>query len=308
MIALTGDSSGTAADWPTLIALGEQEKYAMPSLVFSGVDRAFAPTYPGEHEALVARTGQNGQLEAMLQGYYIEDAELSVAPLPSHARDILDRFVRQKSETLDARFARRHGDTLLRDFNRSLKQVEQLRSFGGELNFSAEEGDSSMDSAIAALSMGLSRCVTLADGRDWDTHVDNTPQNPQFQDLFVELDLLLTKLALTPGTQAHSLLDETVVVVLSEMGRTPLFNATGGRDHWPYTTAMIIGNDIAGGRSIGGYSETFAGVGFDPVTGEGRAETAGISAADLGATLLSLADIDPATALPGAQSFHEALL
>ena len=308
MIALTGESSGTASDWPTLIALAEQDQYAMPSLVFSGFDRAFAPTYPGNHEAVVARTGQNGQLDAMLQGYYIEDADRSVEPLPPHARELLDRFVLEKSQTLDAQFGRRHGDKLLRDFNQSLRQVEQLRALDGELNFAAEEGESSIDSAIAALSMGLSRCVTLADGRDWDTHEDNTPQNPQFQELFTELDMLLNKLAMTPGSQGLSLLDETVVVVMSEMGRTPLFNATGGRDHWPYTTAMVIGGDIAGGRSIGGYNETFAGLGFDPVTGALRPDSAAISAADFGATLLSLADIDPAVALPGARSFHRSLV
>lgn len=308
MIALTGDSSGSSSDWPTLIALSEQDQYPMPSLVFSGFDRAFAATYPGDHEALVARTGQNGQLEAMLQGYYIEDAQRSVVPLPTHARDILDRFVRQKSQTLEKQFARRHGDKLLRDFNQSLHQVEQLRAVGGEISFSSEEGASSIDSAIAALSMGLCRCVTLADGRDWDTHVDNTTQNPQFEDLFNELHFMLDKMAVTPGTQGGSLLDETVVVVMSEMGRTPLFNSTGGRDHWPYTTAMVIGSDLAGGRSLGAYNDSFAGLGFDPTTGALRRDAPSISAADFGATLLSLAGIDPVAALPGAQSFHRALL
>ena len=94
---------------------------------------------------------------------------------------------------------------------------------------------------------------------------------------------------------------------MSEMGRTPKFNETGGRDHWPYTSAMVIGNKIVGGRAVGAYSENFSGVGFDPTTGLLRPDSVGVSSADFGATLLSLADIDPSSILPNARPFAELL-
>ncbi len=297
-IAMTGSSSGTAADWPTLIALDKQEQYPMPSLVFN------APIFAGNHEVVVARTGEENQLQSILEGYYIGDYAPFVEPMPPAARGLLDRFVRQKAQTLDAHFARRGGEKLLRDFNQSHEQVRLLKSIE-DFSLTTEEGGFQIESAIRALSMGLSRCVTLTDGRDWDTHEDNTPQNPQFESLFSDLSALLSRMASTPGTQGATLLDETVVVVMSEMGRTPKLNDTGGRDHWPFTSAMVIGNTITGGRSIGAYSEYFTGVGFDLVTGELQPESVGISAADFGATLLALADIDPASALPSARSFAE---
>ena len=296
-IAMTGGSSGAASDWPTLIALAEQDRYGMPSLVFN------APTFAGDHEVVVARTGTSDELQAMLQGYYMEETDIGVEGLPKRARSILDRFVLERSRGLEAHFSRRHAPGLLRDFRQSLDQVRKLKSFGSELVFSNEDTQERIDSAISALSLGLSRCVTLADDRDWDTHEDNTPQNPQFEGLFADLNTLLMKMSRTPGTEGLSLLDETVVVVMSEMGRTPKYNDTGGRDHWPYTSAMFVGNAIAGGRALGGYTENFSGVGFDSSTGIINPDAIGVSASDFGATLLAMADIDPARFLPNAVPF-----
>ena len=122
-----------------------------------------------------------------------------------------------------------------------------------------------------------------------------------------KLDSMLVKMANTSGTQTDSLLDETIIVVMSEMGRTPKFNATGGRDHWPYTSVMLIGNDIAGGRSLGGYTEKFSGIGFDHRTGVLMPDIVGVSAFDFGATVLTLVDMDPDSVLLSARPFEGVL-
>ncbi|MBY0526321.1 MAG: DUF1501 domain-containing protein [Gemmataceae bacterium] len=47
-------------------------------------------------------------------------------------------------------------------------------------------------------------------------------------------------------------LDETLVVVMSEMGRTPRIVAQGGRDHWTYCySALLMGAGIKGGTVCG---------------------------------------------------------
>jgi hypothetical protein len=64
---------------------------------------------------------------------------------------------------------------------------------------------------------------------------------------------LLTDLAATPGqTMGKTLLDETLVVVLGEFGRTtgPL-NAQQGRDHFLRMSIAFAGGGIQGGRVIG---------------------------------------------------------
>ncbi len=46
----------------------------------------------------------------------------------------------------------------------------------------------------------------------------------------------------------RGLLDETLVVMMGEFGRTPRFNKNGGRDHWPYCFSVVLaGGGIKGG-------------------------------------------------------------
>ena len=86
-------------------------------------------------------------------------------------------------------------------------------------------------------------------------------------------------------------------------GTYPQAQCYEGRDHWPYTPAMIISNTITGGRALGAYTENFSGVGFDPRAGLLIPKTAGVSSADFVATLLTMADIDSDQVLPNTQSF-----
>ena len=48
------------------------------------------------------------------------------------------------------------------------------------------------------------------------------------------------------------LLDETLVIVTGEFGRTPKINKDAGRDHWgPVMTSMFAGGGVKGGNVIG---------------------------------------------------------
>ena len=91
-----------------------------------------------------------------------------------------------------------------------------------------------------------------------------------------------------------------MVVVYSEMNRTPNLNADLGKDHWPVTSALLVGPGIAGGRTIGGMNALYYGEKLDYASGDvatkGGTE---INAGNFGATLLALADIDPGDWLPG---------
>ena len=152
--------------------------------------------------------------------------------------------------------------------------------------------------------MGLSRCITLASDGDWDTHEDNAEQAPAFNNLFAQLDRLMSRLTETLDQAGRPLIEETTVVVLSEMGRTPKYNETGGRDHWPYGTAMLMGAGIRGNRQYGAYDEKFTGIGIDPGSGSLVMGRLGTSSQDFGATLLTLAGIDSRRYLPQATPIH----
>jgi uncharacterized protein (DUF1501 family) len=58
--------------------------------------------------------------------------------------------------------------------------------------------------------------------------------------------------------EQRGLLDETLVVVMSEMGRTPRINANGGRDHWTYCYSILLAGAGIRGGTIWGASDAHA--------------------------------------------------
>ncbi len=115
--------------------------------------------------------------------------------------------------------------------------------------------------------------------RDWDTHGNN------FQ--------LLKNTLLPPTDQAvsalledlHSrgLLDETLVVWMSEMGRTPRINNGAGRDHWSFCYSIVMaGAGVRGGQVYGSSDRSAAYPSTNPA-----------SPADVAATIFHCLGVDP---------------
>lgn len=89
--------------------------------------------------------------------------------------------------------------------------------------------------------------------------------------------------ALVQDLEQRGLLDETLIVVMGEFGRTPKLNVSGGRDHWPrvFSVAMA-GGGVVGGQVLGSSDSVGEGPKDRPVT-----------PADLACTIYSLLGIDP---------------
>ena len=97
------------------------------------------------------------------------------------------------------------------------------------------------------------RLVTLTYG-SWDMHAGITDGiNSQMPALDQGLSALLGDLS------SRGLLDETLVMVSSEFGRTPKVNRDAGRDHWPKVfSVMLAGGGIKGGMIHGASDSTAA--------------------------------------------------
>lgn len=81
----------------------------------------------------------------------------------------------------------------------------------------------------------------------WDTHDDN------FDRVEANAAILDQALAaLLPDLESRGLLEETLVVVASEFGRSPKINQNNGRDHYPKAfTTLLAGGGIRGGQVHG---------------------------------------------------------
>jgi hypothetical protein len=87
------------------------------------------------------------------------------------------------------------------------------------------------------------RFIEIAHGY-WDTHADNFTTTPQ---LAGELDRGLC--ALIDDLAERGLLDDTLIVLASEFGRSPTISGEpAGRNHWPGVfSGLLIGGGVRGG-------------------------------------------------------------
>ncbi|MEE2785946.1 MAG: DUF1501 domain-containing protein [Myxococcota bacterium] len=303
VVATTGSTRGNTPDWSSLVAQGGNATYSIPSLVLGG------PSFPGQLEVLVSRSGE--YLEHLVNIGFpnpLDDDEDEVPRLSAFGNR-LDRFVRQRAKHRRQTAESQLGRRLSGDIEASVGRLQRLKSVSGDINLAVDDLNTQVDSAIQALSLGLSRSVSIVSegGFGWDTHEDNANQTPLFNGLFTELSRLMAALKNTPGQSGQMLIEETTVVVYSEMGRTPLYNETGGRDHWPYTSVMLMGAGIQGGQTVGQFDDQFTGVGFDPRTGRPSTSELGVPAVDLGATLVHLAGLNPDQDVPNGRVLHTLL-
>lgn len=117
--------------------------------------------------------------------------------------------------------------------------------------------------------------------RDWDTHGNNfsSLKNTLLPPMDQGVSALLEDLA------SRGLLDETLVVWMGDMGRTPRINGGAGRDHWSFCYSVVLaGGGVRGGQVFGSSDRSAAYPSTNPV-----------SPADIAATIYHCLGIDPQT-------------
>ena len=296
LIAMTGSSSGSRPDWPSALAASQHDQFILPHMVLSG------PSFPGQHGASVARAGGNGQLDRLLSGGILDWSDQAISGPSRPVEAILDRYIlRRTAARADGARSTRMAE-LSAGLDNAIRQAQDLKDLRYSIDFSVGSGLAEQnETAVRALSLGIARCVTVTSEGSWDTHTNNDQdQSPLWENLFSGLSDLVERLEMEPGESEASLLDETCIVVMSEMGRTPLLNGFNGKDHWPYTSAMLIGAGFDSGRVIGGFDASYNGLAIDSGSGELYAGGEDLSAESLGATLLAMADVDPRDYVPDA--------
>src|SRR5207245_278074 len=121
--------------------------------------------------------------------------------------------------------------------------------------------------------------------QNWDTHADNFGKLRNV--LLPPLDKGVA--ALLDDLESTGLLDETLVLVMGEFGRTPRITTlpgarSPGRDHWaPCFFALFAGAGVRGGQVIGRSDRIGAYPATPPYTPD-----------DLGATVYHILGVDPA--------------
>lgn len=294
---LTG-ASKTQADVASVAAAALGPHRPVPYFTLGANARSFG------QEAQAATLGIANQLQSLV----VPELAWPTAAerfAPSTAQDdAVAAYLSGRANQLGAdRGLRGSNATRLADYAESLDRAEQIRQFapGSFLeDWSLYNSYDSVSHAAAALAEDFSQAVFISDQGFWDTHGGNRQQASLFNDMSGNLSSLFEALTLA------GIVDDTMVLVVSEMGRAPLINATAGKDHWPYTSAMVIGPGVRPGV-YGSTDDSLRQQRIDLHSGGQSDSGHALQTRDVLATVVELMGLDAAEHYPDAEVIHAAV-
>lgn len=116
------------------------------------------------------------------------------------------------------------------------------------------------DITLASFKAGVGVSANLSHGT-FDSHAKNdVDQMARIPELLAGVAHLLRR------AEELKIRDQLIIVMQSEMGRTPTYNNQEGKDHWSVGSIMFIGPGIKGNRVIGATDEGQLHVPLDPQT------------------------------------------
>lgn len=219
------------------------------------------PTLPGS--VMIGNDSRHpgaGFFEAKFAPLMINDPESGIANVRTSSWFTEDRMLSRLrvAKQLDAKFAQTYNVKNVRAYSDmyddaiKMMKSEELKAF----DLDAEENklrdqygrDRFGQGCLLARRLvehGV-RHVEVTFG-SWDTHNANFTRVPELCD---ELDAALS--TLLQDLEARGLLEETLVVLATEFGRTPEINVNDGRDHHaPGFSCVLAGGGIRGGQIWG---------------------------------------------------------
>lgn len=117
-----------------------------------------------------------------------------------------------------------------------------------------------VDITLAGFKAGVCVSANLSIGQ-FDSHNQNDPDQMKLIPEFLGgIDYLLRK------AEELQIREKLVVIIQSEMGRTPNYNQGGGKDHWSIGSIMFLGAGVKGDRMLGGTDGQQQLVPLDPQT------------------------------------------
>ncbi|WP_199747010.1 MULTISPECIES: DUF1501 domain-containing protein [Corallococcus] len=167
----------------------------------------------------------------------------------------------------------------------------------GLANFHLTGLDARMDMALRLLKADLCTSVHVSLQQDFDTHsgLGHGYSCAHGRGMMDNVARFLGELkaAPAPGKPGKTLLDDTLVLVMSEFGRSWASRSSDGSyylpdDHHPYTSICFAGGNVAGNRQVGSYTTRGLGVPVDIIEENGQASKRVPRSADAVTTALRI--------------------
>ena len=173
---------------------------------------------------------------------------------PYHDPFVSDRIEKALQEQFDARVSSvrlprvERSQSMLYSAQVNSKALQRVVPFIPKQQAS-ERLAQQADIALASFKAGVCISANLSIGQ-FDSHNNNdTDQMKLIPEFLTGIDYVLKR------AEDLQIREQLVVVMQSEMGRTPTYNNGNGKDHWSINSIMFLGTGIGGNRVIGATDE-----------------------------------------------------
>jgi hypothetical protein len=184
---------------------------------------------------------------------------------PYHDDFALDRIEKAleadiKVRTAGPRLPRaEHAENMLYAAQTSSKALERVTPYIPK-EMAKERLSQQADIALASFKAGVCVSANLSIGQ-FDSHANNDPDQMRLIPEFLAGIKYVVR-----RSEELKIRDRLIIIVQSEMGRTPTYNAGNGKDHWSIGSIMFLGKGIKGNRVIGATDEKQLHVPVNPQT------------------------------------------
>jgi len=183
------------------------------------------------------------------------DSVQGIARLPYHDDFALDLIEKALGEGADAAHMEQvplpraeRAKSMLYAAQKNSKALKRVTPFISQ-NAPKERLARQADIALSCFKGGVCVSANLSIGQ-FDSHATNDPDQMRLIPEFLTgVDYLMKR------AEELKIRDKLVVVIQSEMGRTPHYNKGQGKDHWSIGSIMFMGKGIRGNRVIGATDE-----------------------------------------------------
>ena len=137
----------------------------------------------------------------------------------------------------------------------------QLDAFSARLPLEVSSGFKGQgEVALAAFASGLATSARLELG-GFDTHINHdVAQTTALTGLLEGIDHLWAQI------EHHGMQHSVTVLIGSDFGRSPWYNAAGGKDHWHVASMLAMGAGVAGNRTVGASTADVDALRLNPAT------------------------------------------
>ncbi len=173
---------------------------------------------------------------------------------PYHDPFVLDRIERALKDQTDATLSRailprmERAESMLYAAQLNSKALGRVTPFIPK-EIPKERLSQQAEIALASFKAGVCVSANLSIGQ-FDSHANNDADQMKLIPEFLAGIAYLLRRAETLGLR-----EKLVVVIQSEMGRTPDYNKGNGKDHWSIGSIMFMGHGIRGDRVLGATDE-----------------------------------------------------